>query len=350
MSDIIQYDTSATVVGDMNIAEAVQEDKKIVFNESYTVAGKILSASSVYACYDLTVLGDLEVDDVEVRGSLLVLGDIKAKRLSCLKDITCNGKIAADWICGNDILAKDILCRKITCSGNIIARATIDVSEALEAEKAVITGEGILGTGQFSSKYAATTEYFDFQGDVIGKVVELETHEIFGEPREIAPSENLSFENVKTILKSQITEELTKAGEVDEDNLLEFIERLSEIDSDMLCDWRMLVGNVVEISYQDKITNLRDYLYVVMATKLLPEEIISYETIEHVFDQMLIEAEEHLEELEYSAKDDSDIAYSLKVADLCQNEIRMERDEVVDRIFQSIGIKYKTVRNFLERK
>lgn len=350
MSDLIQYDTSTTVVGGMNIAEAVQEDKRLVFNESYTVAGTVLSAPSVYACYDLTVLGNLEVDDIEVRGSLLVLGDIKAKRLSCLKTITCGGNIGVDVIFGNEIVAKDIFCEKLSCTGSIIARATLDIGETLEAEKAVITGEGILGAGRFSAKYAATAEYFDFQGEVLGKVIELETDAMLREPNKNVSPESMSFEEITAILKEKIVAELAKAGEVDEDELLEFIKQVSTVDNYMLCDWRELAGKLVELSYQDKITNLRDYLYVVMATKLLPEEIIAYETLEHVFGQMFTDAEAHLQALTYSTNNVSEIAYSLKIVDLCQDEIRMERDDIIDKIFQSIGIKYKTVKTFLGSK
>ena len=82
MSDFIQYDTSDLIVGGVNIAEAIQSDKKLVFNESYTVTGIRTSAPSLYACYDLTVIGDLDVEEIEIRGNLYVLGNIKAKKLS----------------------------------------------------------------------------------------------------------------------------------------------------------------------------------------------------------------------------------------------------------------------------
>ena len=349
MSGTVQYDSSDIVVGGVNITEAVCMEKKLVFNESYTVAGPALSASSVYACYDLIVLGNLEADEIEVRGSLCVLGNIKAKQLSCLKTITCNGKIEADEIFGNDIIAKDIRCKKITCSGNIIAQSTLDTSEDLVTEKAVITGEGILGSGRFSSRYAATTEYFDFHGEVIGKVIELETDGSFGEPQPIAVPDTLDIEKLVDLLKSSITKELSSAGEVDENKLLELVEQLSSIDTNRIYDWRMLASKLVDLSYQSHITNLRDYLYVVMAKKLLPKEITDYETVEHVINQMFTEATNQLDDLGYSAKDATEIAYSLIIASLYQEDIPMEYDEILDRVFQSIGIKYKTVKSFLDR-
>lgn len=346
MSEYIQYDTSELIVGGVNIAEALQSDKKLVFNESYTITGIKVTAPSVYACYDLTVIGDFEVDEIEVRGNLYVMGNIRAKKISCLKSIICSGDIDAETIFVSEIVANDIVCSSISCTGNVVVRTTIDIVESLQSEKSIMAGEGILGSGRFSAKNAVAAEYFDFEGDVLGKVMELDTDSTFGEPHALS-SEDVSFDEISTILKKKISDELHKAGEVDEDQLVEFVKQLSETDNDMLSDWMSLTEDLVEISYKDKITNLRDYLIVIMATKLLPEEIIGYETIEHVFDNLLIEAEKELDTLQFHAKKIEDLAYALKIVILCENELRIDQDEAFDRIFQSIGIKFKTVKSFL---
>ncbi len=346
MSDFIQYDTSEQIVGGVNIAEAIQTDKRLVFNESYTITGIKVAAPSVYACYDLTVIGDLDVEEIEVRGNLYVMGNIKTKKLSCLKSIICSGDIDAETIYGSEIVANDIVCSSISCTGNVVVKTTIDVGESLQSEKSIMAGEGILGSGRFSAKNAVAVEYFDFEGEVLGKVMELDTDATFGEPHAVH-SEEVSFDEASTMLKKKISEELQKAGEVDEDQLVEFVKRLSETDIDMLSDWEKLTKDLVELSYMDRITNLRDYLIIVMATKLLPEEIVGYETIEHVFDNLLIKIENELDTLPFRAKSVEDFAYALKVVTLCSNELQIDQDEALDRIFQSIGIKYKTVKSFL---
>jgi len=346
MSNIIQFDTSKLIVGGINITEAIHTEKKLVFNESYTVTGESIIAPSVYACYDLTVIGDMEVKEIEVRGNLFVIGNIKAKQIACLKAIICSGNIDAETISSSEIVANDIACHIISSAGNIVARTTIDVSESLKSEKSVITGEGILGSGQFYAKNAIAAEYFDFDGEVLGKVLELETDETFGEPH-ADPQEEETFEVFSARLKAKISEELQKAGEVDEEKLVEFVTQLSGIDEDLLSDWKKLTECLVELSYVNKITNFRDYLIIIMATKLLPEEIVSYETIEHVFDYLLIEAEKELDTLSFHAKNVEEFAYALKIVTLCANELRIEKDDALDRIFQSIGIKYKTVKTFL---
>ena len=148
-------------------------------------------------------------------------------------------------------------------------------------------------------------------------------------------------------MNKKISEELEKAGEVDEDQMVDFVKKISDTDTDLLSDWEKLTKALVELSYVDRITNLYDYLIIIMAAKLLPEEIVGYETIEHVFDNLLVEAEKELDTLPFHAKSVEDFAYALKIVTLCSNELRIVQDEALDRIFQSIGIKYKTVKSFL---
>ena len=346
MDEYIQFDTSDRIIGGVNVVNAIDVDKRLVFNESYAVLGEKLTAPSVYASYDLTVLGNFEADDIEIRGTLNVMGCIKAKRVSCLKAIFCSGDIIADQVFCSDIVANNIVCKTLSCPGNVITRTTIDIAESLETHHSVMAGEGILGGGSFSAKNGVAADYFAFEGEVHGKVLELETDALFGEPHKASP-EKLSYDELMSLFRGKVLDGLKKAGNVDEDQLVEFISQLSSIDEDMISDWKMLTENLVELSYLDAITNLRDYLYIIMATKLLPEEIVGYETLEHVFDTLLIEAEERLDELPFHAKDVEDFAYSLKIACLCDRELRIEHDKLLDRIFQSIGIKYKTVQGFL---
>ena len=346
MSEFIQYDTSELIVGGVNIAEALQSDRKIVFNESYTIMGGKVAVPSIYACYNLTVVGDLEVDEIEVKGNLWVIGNIKTEKLSCLNTIICSGDIDAETIFASEIVANDIACDSISCTGNVVIRTTIDVRKSLQSEKNIIAGEGILGNGQLSAKNAVAAEYFAFEGEVSGKVMELDTDTSYSMPH-TKIKEGLSFDEASQILKKKISEELQKAGEINENQLVECVKQLSETDNDFLSDWTKLTEDLVELSYKDKITNLRDYLIVKMALKLLPKEIISYETLEHVFSHLVIDAEKELDTLPFRAKNVEDLSYALKIVTLCDNELQIDKDEAFDRIFQSIGIKYKTVKSFL---
>lgn len=209
-----------------------------------------------------------------------------------------------------------------------------------------MAGEGILGSGQFSAKNASAAEYFDFNGEVVGKVIELETDASFGEPHPVT-SEEETFDALSQKFHAKIKEKLQKVGDVNEDELVEFVKQLSDTDKGMLSDWKFLTANLVELSYLDKITNFRDYLIAVMAAKMLPEEIVGYETLAHVFDSLMLEAEKNLDELPFRAKTIEDFAYALRIVTLCENELRIDKDEALEKIFQSVGIKYKTVKGYL---
>jgi len=347
MSDFIQYDDSDIVIGGVNIAEARESSKGIVFNESYTVIGKCIITPSIFASYDLTVIGDMEVDEIEVRGNLYVMGNIKAINITCNKAIICSGTINAETISGNEIVANDINCSVITCPGNIVARTTIDINDSLRSESSVITGEGIIGKGHFSAKNAVSAEYFDFDGEVFGKVLELETEATFGKPNQNLTMTEEKLEVLSERLIESIKKELKKAGDVDEEHLTKTIIRISEMDKSLMFDWKVLMENLIEISYKDEITNLRDYLFVIMAAKHLPVEVLSYETIEHIFDKLLVDALGKVDTLPFNAKNIDDLVYALRIVVLCADVLMMEKEDVLDKIFQSIGIKYKTVKKFI---
>ena len=71
-----QYDTSDTVLGGKNILEAFETDDVVLFNESYTIIGEETSAKKISATYDLTIIGNITVDEIKVNGDLTVIGDI----------------------------------------------------------------------------------------------------------------------------------------------------------------------------------------------------------------------------------------------------------------------------------
>ncbi len=334
MSEVIQYDSSAHVVGGVNIAETVISDKRLVYNESYTVAGERLEAPTIYACYDLTVIGDIEAEEIEIHGDLRVTGSIKTRRLYCQAELLCTGNIDADSITAEEIIAGSIACKTLTCPGNIIVRTTIDIGESLAADMSVITGEGIIGTGVFSARNGIAVDYFSFDGEVNGRVLELDSDKFFGNPKERPGKINRELKRIES-------------RHIDEKELLQVLKQISSSDINMLSDWHLLAERLVQYACLDKIANLRDYLYIIMAKKILPFSVTGYKTVEHVFSKLLPEAEANLTSMEYHATDISEVAYSLKIVGFCESELGLDSDEFYDRILQSIGIKYNTAKDYL---
>lgn len=347
MGDFLQYDSSNFNVGGKNVAEAISSEKKILYNESYIVVGDLLSATSIHASYDLTVLGDLKVDELTVNGDLFVSGSLDAKNINCLKSITCGGDIDAQRIMvGNDLIAANIYSLELICSGSIIAKSVIDISESLEAEKNVYAGEGLIGNGRFSAPYTVLVEYFDFDGEIKGKVIELDTDERFDTEMNLSV---LSLDELFPVLQDKLSELLLESKDGDEQKLLESVLQISSYDNRQIGDWYYLTKHVINISYLDEITNFRDYLFMMRAYKVLPKEILSYETLEHVFQKLLPNAINNVATMDFRAETIDEFILSLKIVVGVGDELHIDKDEALDRIFQSVGIKYKTVKTYLNK-
>lgn len=346
-----QFDTSKIQIGGKNILEACSLNKPIVFNESYTILGENMKATDVYACYDLTIIGDLNVDKIEVKKSLTVLGNINASEVMCQANLICLGKINAKSLeVGIDLIANSVYCKKLFCGGNAIIKTTIEIEDS-KTERAMIAGEGIIGGGNFSAQKAIAVEYFECDGVVEGEILELETKKVFGE-KKIEHQENKEIKLEQLIIKAKeiIGSEMIAAGKNSEDNLLEYVMKLSEIDIKDFTEWFDIFSYVIDISYLDTIDNFKDYLFLIYAKEQLPKEMIEYETVEHVFKTILKEANEKANSFEFVAKNVQEIMLALKIVIEYSDIIAVGKEESFDKIFQSIGIKYHTVRSFLTDK
>ncbi len=345
MGEYIQFDTSRTIIERSNVAAVVSTDKKLIFNESYVLIGECLKCGDIYASYDLTIVGNLNADRVEIKGQLTVLGDIKVKEISCSKELICDGDIDADEIiAGMDVLADNIQCNELRCSGKVMVKNTIDVSKKLEVEKTAFTGEGIVGGGIFESKHTVVAEYFDFEGEVKGNVVELETNQLYGDSER-----TYSIEEIQALFDKIIKEKIDEAGRINEDNLLDCLHNLSGIDQYRLCDWEILTKKIVDISYSNSISNYRDMLYIIAAKNILPKEILNYETVIHVFSDVYPSNVGKIDTMEYKAMNVQELVDSLWIVENFPDELIIPKEEALEMIFQSIGIRYRTVKQFMEK-
>jgi cytoskeletal protein CcmA (bactofilin family) len=344
---VVQYDTSSIQIGEKNILEAHCSNKSLLFNESYTILGDTMEATSIYACYNLTVVGNLKVDKIEVKGSLTVIGNLSATEVNCQNDLLCNGKIDADSLeVGTDLIADAVKCKKFYCGGNALIKTTIDLEDA-RTEKVMIAGEGIIGGGKFSVQSAIAIEYFEYDGTIEGKVLELDTDTSFGRERVIEQEpEEVSFGEMISKAKEALAHEMISCGDDSEDCLLKFAKKLSEVDVANTADWFNAFSYVINISYLDKIKNFRDYLFLIYAKEILPKEMVEYETVEHIFKKPLEEAANEANEMSFTAKNIEEVMLALKIVTLYHNILSVDKDEALDKIFQSIGIKYNTVRSF----
>lgn len=346
-----QYDTSDTVFGGKNILEAFETDDVVLFNESYTIIGEETSAKKISATYDLTIIGNIAVDEVKVNGDLTVIGDISAKVLTCANTLVCQGHVDADKIYVGGIVAKSVKCVEFVCDGNALIETTIDIDESSRTEKTMVACEGIMGAGTFAALNAIANEYFEFSGDIHGKVLELESDTTLSEmtaPVQVGMDlSELKIEEVIHQVEARLKAEYEQCGTLDEEAIIELTKLLGNNSLHTLADYATIFDTLTNISYQDKINEFGDYLTVVFAKKILPEDIYRYETIEHIDTLMLPEAEKVLDELEFRPQSVGRIAECIRIAIECADVIPMCLDSVLDKIFSSFGLRYSTVKNIL---
>lgn len=348
-----QYDSSDTVIGGKNVLEAFDTDDIAVFNESYIIIGDETTAKKISATYDLTVIGNVAVDEIKVNGELTVIGDVSAKVLSCANSFICQGHVNADKLYVGSIVAKSVKCVEFVCDGNALIETTIDIDESSRTEKTMVACEGIMGAGCFAALNAIANEYFEFSGDVQGKVLELESDTTLSEittPVQAGVDLSvLSVENVIQKIEERLQSEYTRCGDLDEDSLIMLTQQLSNNSLNAIPDYATLFDALINISYLDEIVDFGDYLTVMYAKKVLPEEIYRYETIEHIDTMLLPKAKDMLDELEFKPQSVERIAQCIKMAIACSNVIPMSADYVFDKIFSSFGLRYSTVKNILEK-
>lgn len=348
-----QYDTSDTVLGEKNILEAFKTDDVVLFNESYTIIGEETSAKKISATYDLTIIGNITVDEIKVNGDLTVIGDISANVLTCANTLTCQGHVDADKIYVGGIVAKSVKCVEFVCDSNALIETTIDIDESSRTEKTMVACEGIMGAGTFAALNAIANEYFEFSGDIQGKVLELESDTTLSEitaPVQVGTDlSELNIEEVIRQVEDRLKSEYNRCGTLDEDAVIELTKLLGNNSLHKLADYATIFDTLTNISYQDEIDEFGDYLTVVFAKKILPEDIYRYETIEHIDTLMLPEAEKILDELEFRPQTVERIAQCIRIAIECADVIPMSLDGVLDKIFSSFGLRYSTVKNILDK-
>ena len=350
-----QYDSAEIVLGGKNILEAFDSSGVAIFNESYTIIGEETTAKKISATYDLTVIGNLTVDEIHVNGDLTIIGNITAQKLICANSFVCRGNANIQDISVGSIVAKNVKCDKFVCDGNALIETTIDINESSRTEKTMVAGEGIVGDGNFAALNAIACEYFEFFGDIEGKVLELDSDTTLSEltaptldTNKIDWSEMPIDESISHFC-SRLQEEYERCNTFAEEHLTDFMRALSGSSLAKVGDYANVFEALLQMSYQDEIDDFGDYLYVVWAKKVLPESVYKYETIEHIDYLLLPKAERILEELEFKPTSVGHVARCVRIALDYSDDIPMALDAVLDKIFSSIGLRYATVKNILNK-
>lgn len=349
---LIQFDGESDALGGKNVISSFDCEDTILFNESYTVVGSLLSAKKIHAMYDLTIIGDLNVLECVVNGSLIVVGNIHAKSLNCANTCVVQGDAIIDKIySGSDFIANSVKSDEFIVDGNAVIRTTIDINNSANIEKTIVACEGILGAGIFSALNAIANEYFEFYGDVSGKILELETDTTVSVNAPKLVDEELSLHNLVVAINSALDEEYEKCSAYEEDQVINL---LKDVESVFSPGWikgpenECLFQRLVDISYKEKIETLEDYLYVLLAKKTLPQQLYEYETIDFV-DSLIPSAEKEFDKLFFRPSSIEEFGLAVDMACKCSDISGIDQDSLFEKLFGAIGLKYNTVKSIFAR-
>lgn len=144
------------------IINSVKSRTEAVFKASYIVASSVRVSGKITALFDLIVLGDVEADDVEIKGKFICLGDCRVKNSIIVQDRIFVKQLKARNIEAHDqITAQEIDVDVIKADGNIIVGQTLAATELAFSEQNILCGATAYGAGRISAKSIITVEELD---------------------------------------------------------------------------------------------------------------------------------------------------------------------------------------------
>jgi hypothetical protein len=347
---LIQFNSCDHVFGGKNITETISTDVDIVFNESYVTVGDLLEGAHIHATYDLRVLGNIKAEQITVNGSLLVDGDIEADSLICRGLFICSGTVKVSNIeLGNYSVADALTGKELQAAGDLFVHTTIDTDTLLETNGLVVAGEGITGDGKFIAKAAIVNDYYEFNGESKCKIFDISTMHLpvrkdeqnQDDDKHILNDNNTNIETVVINFNEDLSSCINKWMSLEEGELISTIRSTASLLPDMHAT-DDIIDYIVELSYEREITNFRDYLYILYAKHVFPNNLSGYETLEPVLTDMFDAVTFKIDKMDFNARDIVDFARSIYILSKYHSELPISLEEGADKIFSSIGLRYST--------
>ncbi len=350
---LVQYDGESGSIAGKNTIEAFEGNDSVIFNETYIIIGEHTEALKIHAMYDLTIMGDVTAKECVVNGSLTVLGNARITNLTCQNCFICKGDLYSEKVyVGGDMIVDSIICDEMICDGNAAIQTTANINQAAQIAKTIVACEGIMGAGKFIAQNAIANEYFEFDGDYEGKILELETDSTISDT---VPHNSVSYESIEDVIaltNQKLTEEYSKCTSLDEEQLIVHLRSLSSIENKELKSLPViepLFSKLTDLSYKNRIETIEEYLTVLVAKKLLPDAVFSYESIDHIGKLYLPKAQGEIIDLVFEPTTVEQFARVLSMAVKFEEELSDEWEAIMDRIFESVGLKFATVSSMIRR-
>ena len=153
---------NAITTGTKLLFPSVYSSGDVTFKASYIISSDLKSQGTVTALFDLVVLGDVHVDELDVKGRFICMGQcIVARSIVVQNDMWCENVQADSITCHDRIVAQSISADTIFADGSIIIGKTLAIEKKAQTIQNVICGETAYGAGKIIASTILTVEPLD---------------------------------------------------------------------------------------------------------------------------------------------------------------------------------------------
>lgn len=159
------YDDKTQGISESNGRFILPEFKpcdEATFKASYIVASNVECNGKITALFDLTVLGNLEAAELDVKGRFICIGKCEVSGAVIVQNDIWAEDIRADSIETHDrIVAQEIDVGTVNADGNIVAGKILAVEKLAQSAKNILCGETAYGSGKVAANAVITGEPID---------------------------------------------------------------------------------------------------------------------------------------------------------------------------------------------
>jgi hypothetical protein len=138
------------------------EYDEVTFKASYIVVPDIKCTGKITALFDLTILGNVEATEIDVKGRFVCLGECKVTGSIVVQNEIWANDVRANNIESHDrIVAQEIEGDTIIADGSIIVGKILAVEKLAKSEKNILCGETAYGAGRVAANAIITGEPLD---------------------------------------------------------------------------------------------------------------------------------------------------------------------------------------------
>lgn len=144
------------------IIEHIDVLDDITFKASYIISSGLHCRGKVTALFDLIVMGDIEAEEIDVKGRFVCMGNcIVSKSIIVQEDIWAENIRTSSIVCHDQIIAQEIDADSVIADGNIIVGKILTIEEKAQTNQNIICGETVYGAGKVIASTIMTSEPLD---------------------------------------------------------------------------------------------------------------------------------------------------------------------------------------------